>query len=248
MVAKDSLYLYAIVSNDQPYSLGPCGISGEEVYAIGQGDVAAIVSKFALKKIRPERRHLSAHNQVHRELNNLTSPIPVSFGIISDDANKVKKILTLNQKPLVEKLNQIHDTMEMGLKVIWNVPDIFSYFVDQYPELKQARDKVFLDNANHNRDEKIALGRIFDQLLNDNRAQHTQTVEEVLKEYVEDVRHLNCRDEKLVMNLALLVSKHREKEFETGIFNAAAKFDDYYSFDYKGPFVPYNFVEMEIDF
>ena len=248
MTENKSLYLYAITPNDTTYELGSCGIMDGEVFSIAQGSVAAIVSRVGLKKIRPERKHLAAHNYVHRELNKLTSPIPVSFGIMADDASNVETILRMNQQPLIEKLNQIDGKMEMGLQVLWDVPDIFSYFVDQNPELKQVRDRLIKEERMNNRDDKIELGRLFNQLLDGRRQEAFEQVEAGLDKIADEIKQLDCRDEKLVMNLAILVSKKQDDAFEAIIEKTAAGFDDNYFFDYKGPFVPYNFSDLEIEF
>ena len=45
------------------------------------------------------------------------------------------------------------------------------------------------------------------------------------------------------MDLACLVAREGQHRFEQGVFDAAKQFDDNYSFDYSGPWPPYNFAE-----
>ena len=54
------------------------------------------------------------------------------------------------------------------------------------------------------------------------------------------------RDEKQVMNLACLVDRARAHDFEAAVLQAAALFDDHFSFDYSGPWPPYHFVSVRL--
>ena len=49
------------------------------------------------------------------------------------------------------------------------------------------------------------------------------------------------------MNLACLLDRTSLGEFEAGVLEAAAYFDDNFAFDYNGPWAPHNFVEMEVE-
>jgi hypothetical protein len=38
-----------------------------------------------------------------------------------------------------------------------------------------------------------------------------------------------------------------QEKYEAAIFKAANLFDNNFSFDYNGPWAPYNFVEMDLE-
>ena len=242
------IYLYAVVSGCKQKELGNCGVGENNVYTIVHRDLAAVVSVTSLKKVRPERRHLAAHNAVHRRLNEVTTPLPVSFGTIAENEVEIKKILSLNYESFAETLQKVEDRMEMGLRVSVNVPNIFAFLVDRHPDLKRARDELAAKQGKGSREEQINLGQLFERILEENREKFTSQVESILGPVCHEIKRLDCRDEKLIMNLACLVSRENEKAFERMIFEAANGFDDNYSFDFNGPFVPYNFVELEISF
>ncbi len=48
------------------------------------------------------------------------------------------------------------------------------------------------------------------------------------------------------MNLACLVRREAQEQFEAGVFEAAKLFDNNFTFDYNGPWAPHNFVELDI--
>ncbi len=239
-------YLYAFIEGAEEKNFGALGIQGGEVYTISNDMVSAVVSEVPNQRLRPERRNLSAHNHVLNELMKSGTPLPVTFGILADNPEDVQGILTNSKETLNDHLERVRDRMEMVLKVSWNVPNIFEFFVEQHTELREERDRIYLLNREPTQDEKISLGQFFNQLLEADREHYTTIVEEGLQECFIEVRRNKCRDEQRVMDLAFLVDRDQEKEFENGIYRVANEFEDCYNFDYNGPFVPHSFVELQL--
>ena len=98
--------------------------------------------------------------------------------------------------------------------------------------------------ANRVQDEKLELGRLFDQYQRQDRAQHTEQVWNVLDPVCFEIRENKPRTEHEVMNLACLVGRDQQKAFEEGVFAAAKFFDHHYAFDFNGPWPPHNFVDV----
>jgi hypothetical protein len=239
-------YLYAIVGGAEARDYGHCGIDSAAVYTISEGMVAAVVSDIPGRKIRPERRHLATHQTVLKRLMEESVPLPVSFGIIINDCRTVEKILSRNQKTLQVQLRRVAGKVEMGLRVAWNVPNIFEYFIHVHPELRSARDRFFGGRREPSQEDKIELGRMFDHLHKEDREQHTAKVEDALSGRCSEITRNRCRDEREVMHLACLVDREAQQEFEKGIFEAARLFDDSFSFDFSGPWPPHNFVNIDL--
>jgi len=141
-VKRNGKYLYAITYDAGPRSYGDVGIDGNKVYTLADGQVAAVISDMGNGRIRPERRHIAAHQEVlKRLLHEEVTPLPISFGIIADGAREIKKILAMNRKAFLEQLRRVDGKVEMGLRVTWDVPNIFEYFVNTHAELRAARDQ-----------------------------------------------------------------------------------------------------------
>ena len=88
------------------------------------------------------------------------------------------------------------------------------------------------------------MGRLFDHLLMQDREQHTEAVMAALAPCCVEIKQNQPRDEKEVMHLACLVERDTQKEFEDGVFEAAKRFDNNFSFDYNGPWAPHHFVSL----
>jgi hypothetical protein len=240
-------YLYAIVAHSQGCGrYGLIGIDGGEVYSIPDGPLAAIVSDVPNARLRPERRHMAAHHAVHKCLMQEGALLPMSFGVIADSRQAVRRILTLNRDAFLEQLRRVENKVEMSLVVRYDIPNIFEYFVRTHPELKALRDQLFGGGRQPSEDDKIELGRLFDRILGDDRAELTQAVVETLAPLCAEIKENPPRGESGVMNLACLVACDGQERFERGVFEAASRFDDNFSFDYSGPWPPYNFVDVSL--
>jgi len=225
---------------------GPVGIDGGEVYAISGSGLAAVVSDVPNRRIRPERRHLSAHQEVLKRLMEEDTVLPMSFGMIADSPQAVREILSKNRDTLTEQLQRLAGKVEMGLRVVWDVPNIFEYFVNTHPELRAARDRLFGAHREPTLEEKIEMGRMFERIQTEDREAHAGAVEEVLAPRCFEIRRNPPRHEREVMHLACLVGRAARAEFEAGVFEAARRFDDSFAFDYNGPWAPHNFIEIDL--
>ncbi len=244
---KAGKYLYAIIPAAEERDYGAIGIDGESVYIIADNDVAAVVSNFSNGKIRPERRHIAEHQAVLKRLMEEETPLPITFGVIADGAKEIKRILSLNRKPFTEQLRRVHGKVEMGLRVAWDVPNIFEYFVNTHAEIRMARDQFFGNNRAPTQEDKIEVGRLFDRALQEDREEHTDRVEAILSPACFEIKRNVPRTERDVMNLACLVGREAvDKDFEAAIFESARGFDNSFTFDFNGPWAPHNFADVDL--
>lgn len=239
-------YLYAVIAGPTEKTYDFAGIDDSTVYSTSDGQVAAVVSNVSNKRIRPERRHLSVHQEVLKRLMKETTPLPLAFGIIADGPKAIRRILSLNSEAFIWELQRVSNKVEMGLRVRWDVPNIFDYFIHTHCELRAARDRFFGPNQEPTQEDKIELGRLFDGILNRDRENCTERVEEVLLPCCFEIKRNKCRNEYQVMNLACLVEREGLSQFEAGIFEAAGLFDNNFAFDYNGPWAPHNFVDIDL--
>ena len=245
--ARGRNYLYAIVAGDQPRSYSSLGIDGNDVCTITEGRVAAVVSGLTGTKIRPQRAHLAAHQAVLKCLMADTTPLPMAFGTIAASPEAIRRILVRHRRAFEEQLRRVAGKVEMGLRVAWDVPNIFEYFVNTHAELRLARDRLVGARHQFTQEEKIELGRMFDRLLNDDREDHTRKVKHVLGPVCVEFKSSQCRNEQEVMNVACLVRRDGQEQFSAGVFAAAKLFDNNFTFDFSGPWAPHNFVDLELD-
>lgn len=244
---KVGKYLYAVIPAAEDIEFGEIGIDGKRVYIVSDGHTAAVISDFCDGKIRPERRHIAAHQAVLKRLMDQYTPLPISFGVIADGTKNIQRILSRNRKTFTEKLELVRDKVEMGLRVSWDVPNIFEYFVNTHIELRAARDRLFGAQRAPSQEDKIELGRMFDRCIQEDREEYMGRVEEIISPSCFKIKRNPPRNEKEVMNLACLVARETvNKAFEAAIFEAARGFDNNFSFDFNGPWAPHNFIDIKL--
>jgi len=239
-------YLYAIIAGPADRTYGPIGIDEGPVYGISSGAVAAVVSDITQESLRPQRRHLAAHQRVLKRLMEDSSPMPMSFGIIADGPEDIRRILALNEEALVEGLLRVSGRVEMGLRVRWDVPNVFEYLVDRHEELRAARDRAFRGGREPSREEQIELGRMVEHLLNEDRAALAERIEQTLSPCCVELKENKTRDECELASLACLIERDKEDAFAQGVVEAANPFDGNYCFDYNGPWAPHSFVDVNL--
>jgi hypothetical protein len=243
---KAGRYMYAIIPGAEERSFGQIGLNGAKVYTICGNQASAVVSDIPIGKIRPERKNFAAHQMVLKTLLDQGDLLPMVFGNISDGTTAVKKFLGKNEPAISKALKRVSGKVEMGLRVNLDVPNIFEYLVRTYEELRIARDEFLRPNREPTQDEKIELGRLFQNILESARDHHVETVSEVLSACCSEIKRNKCGDEREIMNLACLVDRNAVEKLEDGVFKAASLFDDNFAFDYNGPWAPHNFVDLEV--
>jgi hypothetical protein len=239
-------YLYAVIAGPTDQAYGPIGIDDGDVYCLSHGTVAAVVSDLAPGPLRPQRRHLAAHERVLKRLLENGSPLPMSFGVIADGPEDIRRILALSEEVLVEQLQRVHGRVEMGLRVRWDVPNLFEYLVGQHEELRTARDRVFRGGREPSATERMDLGRLVENLLNEDRATQAERVAQVLRARCVEIKEGKLREERELMSLACLIERGSEDAFAQGVVEAASHFDGNYCFDYNGPWPPHSFVDVNL--
>lgn len=241
-------YIYAIVDAISDHDDSGKGIDGRPPEFISTRWLSCVVSDIGHDRLRPERRHLTAHRDV---LNWLVARsravLPVRFGTIANSESAVRAMLSRNRADLVRQLTRVGSKIEMGLRVTWDVPNIFEFFVEHNPELRAERDRLFGRRGEPARDERIELGRMFERLLDEARDAFTGGVEEVLTSCCAEIKRNQPRNEREVMNLACLIDRDSQPQFEACVFEAAQRFDNNYAFDYNGPWAPHSFVELDLE-
>ncbi len=228
--------------------MGPKGLFDSSVYTVADGELAAVVSDLPqVDKLRPERRHLAAHQGVLSEAIEKNSVVlPVSFGTVADSPEGIKKLLSKYQKDFLREIKRIEGRVEMELRLTWEVPNVFEYFVANHPELKEVRDRIYDGKHEPTRDEKIELGQAFERILEQERENLTGKVEKIISPVCAEMKRNKCRNEHEVMRLACLIGKDDKERFEAAVNEASEMFDDNYTFEFNGPFPPYNFIEVRL--
>jgi len=242
------MYLYAVIPGDEERELGLKGLYDSTVQIISENGISAVVSQIpATEKLRPERRHLAAHQAIANYLvENHPIVLPVAFGTISENAGGIREMLKKYHKTFHEQIERVSGRVEMDLKVIYEVPNVFEYLVNKYPDLKQERDEIYQSGQEPDKDQKIELGQRFEQVQSQDRELLTDEVEKKIRPPCVELKRNKPRNEKEVMRISCLVEKDKVEEFQEALNEVSSNFDDNFVFEFSGPLPPYNFTEIRV--
>jgi hypothetical protein len=238
------LYLYSIVEPETACPPFPTGINGTRVFSQKYGDIAVLLGDIRTSKIRPERRHLKLHEEVVREFMKRGTVLPVSYGTIAQRM-EIAHLMEHNHKALRANLTEFSGKVETHLKLVWDVDNIYKYFLEQHPELQEEATTVF-SRGMPSQWEKIELGKLFEELLKEEREKYVQKVEKALSSYCNEIKELNVADERNILRLACLIDRGEEQGFDEGIRRIAKDFNDIHSFEITGPWSLYNFCNIHL--
>ncbi len=245
-------YLYGLIRATENVEFGYIGLEHQgkpgRVFTIRADQVAAVVSEFSrAEKLLPLRKNLDPHHRVIREVMKTSTIIPMTFGHVAESEEEVAETLCRNCDDILLELERLDGMIEMSVRVRWDVDNIFEYFVRENPDLAAFRDRIFGRSSAPAHAEKIELGRMFGELMDWEREKHTEQVVEMFRSCVADIRVNPHKNEKVVMDLAFLIHREKVKTFEEKVYNAAVMFPAQYTFDFNGPWAPFNFVELDLE-
>lgn len=248
-MARTGLFVYGFIRASEDRSTGIMGIENDgvpaEVRVIVTDGVGAVVSDAAGgERPIPSRKHLGSHSRVIQAF--LASIIPMSFGQVVKSAAELKKFIKKNRTALLAELEWLDGKVEMSLRVRWDVENIFEYFVDGDPELAEARDRVFGIEGQPSHADKLGLGGMFEALLTAERTKCTDQVVELMRPSTSDVKVNTPKNEKMVMDLVMLVERDGVGNFERRVHEVADTFPSQYTFEFTGPWAPFSFVELDL--
>ena len=122
-------YLYGFVAGDFKLTRELLGLADAPVHSIQLEDIAAIVSDHSVEKLSLLRKNVEPHHRVIREISAQSTLIPATFGHISDTKEQILAVLRDNHAAIGEELRRLSGKAEMGVKLVWDVDNIFDFFV-----------------------------------------------------------------------------------------------------------------------
>ncbi len=246
-IATTGCYIYAFIRAEdceRVRSLALHGVNDAELQTVSRGRLAVVLSEIHDKKIRPQRKFLSAHQKTVTEIAKNCCMLPVSFGLIAEDREQIGKILLINEATLEDQLTRVENKVEMTLQLNWTAENIVQYLVDRNQTLCDARAKLATGNAS--REDQIALGQAYEQFMNAERERHTETAISKLNPVCSEIQRSALTGENNIFRLSCLIDAKSEATFDAAVHELASHFDEDFAFQFSGPWPPYTFVQLAL--
>ena len=245
---KEGKYIYCIIKSNQSQSFGPLGIGerGDELYTVCFKDIAAVVSNSPIKKYPVARENLIPHERAIEEVMKAYTVLPVRFCTITEDEEKVKKILERKYDEFLDLLKNIEGKKELGLKAIFK-EDIYNHILEKHKEIKTLKEKLKGLPSDKIYFERMEIGRMVETALEKEKESHKEDILNNLSLLAIETKTNYVYGERMIINAAFLVEKDKESEFDQKVQELDAKYGDVVKFKYVGTLPPFNFVNLVIE-
>ena len=174
-----------------------------------------------------------------------TTILPAAFGHVARDVQQVTAMLRRHGAALLRELTRLDRRVEMTVRVAWDVQNIFSHLVGKHPELAVLRDRIFAGGRQVDANDKIELGRLFEERREARRAEVVQRVIESLQPLTAGAHVSRVNGDKAAADLAFLVARADVEAFRDRVTEIAADWPSEYAFQCSGPWAPFNFTQMD---
>jgi hypothetical protein len=245
---QEGRYVYGIIEASESMTFGKTGIggTGETVYTVHHGDVAAVVSKTSVFIFDPTRENALAHEHVIETVMKTNTIIPMSFGTVFRTDDDIRQVLKSIYPSLKDVLKQMAGKLEFGLKVTWDRDAVIEELKRDNEEIHRFHIELTKKHLQSTYFARMQLGRMIDKALAERAAEYVRAIYEALRGVCVASRDNKVIGDKMIMNAAFLIDREKEGEFDAAVNRIAAKFSDRLNFKYTGPWPPYNFVNIRL--
>ena len=245
---QEGRYVYGIIEASESMTFGKTGIggTGETVYTVHHGDVAAVVSKTSVFIFDPTRENALAHEHVIETVMKTNTIIPMSFGTVFRTDDDIRQVLKSIYPSLKDVLKQMAGKLEFGLKVTWDRDAVIEELKRDNEEIHRFHIELTKKHLQSTYFARMQLGRMIDKALAERAAEYVRAIYEALRGVCVASRDNKVIGDKMIMNAAFLIDREKEGEFDAAVNKIAAKFSDRLNFKYTGPWPPYNFVNIRL--
>lgn len=245
---KEGKYIYCIIAAKEPKTFGPLGIGDreDEVYTISLDDIAAVVSNSLLINYSISRQNSLAHEKAIEEVMKEHTVLPVRFGTLAEDEEKVKQILEREADNFKTLLAKMEGKKELGVKVVFK-ENIYNEILIRYEDIKALKEKLAPLSPEKTVYQRVELGKMVQDALEKEKQIYKAHVLDILSPLAEELKINNNYGERMFLNAAFLVTMDKEAGFDEKIQALSSQYGDKMNFKYVGTVPPFNFVNLVIE-
>ena len=247
--AREGKYIYCIIATEIQKTFGLMGIGsrGDELYTVCFKDIAAVVSNCTIKKYSVSRENMLAHERAIEIVMNDHTVLPVRFATIAEDDKKVNSILEKEYDKFKKLLEKMSEKKELGLKAILKEDVIYKVILNKYKDIKNLKEQLDGVPTEKTYFQRMKIGEMVENALQKEKGYFKKDILDTLSQLVVEVKNNDSYYEKIIVNAALLVEKHKEAQFYEKVNILETKYSSIMKFKYIDMVPPFNFVNLVIN-
>jgi len=260
---KSLIYVYCITRvkptrdnlNDMEAKIYP--IYSQGVYAIAGKVSPDEFNEENLKKNLSDmawvEKGVRQHEKIIEEIMKEGTVLPFKFGTIFQTEKNVEKLLKEQNEEFKKIIENLNGKEERGLKMYCNLKEFKLAFEKEDERVKEKDKEIASAGKGKAYFLKKKKEELMKNAINEKISEYTKDSFERLKSVSYEAKvnkilpkEVTEKDEDMVLNAAFLIAAKRVKEFDNIVKYLKMKyFDKGLSFDYTGPWPPYNFCSIK---
>ena len=228
------LYAYCLVEDLDAFDATTRGISGAAVRLLQIDELAVLVSDLDADAVAVTRENALDHAAVVRSVLDRTTPLPFRFGTLVTE-QQLRSYISARKPALQTRFAHVRGCVEMNVKIIREVSD---------EDKAQARDEITSGTSFLEEKRRELLG-------SEQKTAEASEIEIWLHDHVDGLirdEQVTIRpSEKLVLAAAHLVERDKIGQYKEKMA-AARKNRPELHFLFSGPWPPYSFANIELEF
>ena len=245
-------YIYGMIKTSQPATFGQSLLSSspEEVYTVVHRDLAGVVSNysagdFASLSKEDKLRCLMTHQGVIERVMKKYTILPVKFGTLVEGDDEIRRILEQGYSKLAQTLDQMDGVVEIEVAATWDLKKVLEEIGNE-EEIVQLKHSMAGKSATETLEMQINAGKLVKESLDRRREGYRSQTMQSLAEVPLDIQPNVLVADEMVMNVAFLIQKEKQEEFDKRVKRVDEAFNDQINFRVIGPLPPYSFSTVEI--
>jgi hypothetical protein len=228
------LYAYCLVEDLNAFDATTRGISGAAVRSLQIDELAVLVTDFNADTVAVTRENALDHAAVVRSVLDRTTPLPFRFGTLVTE-QQLRSYISARKPALQTRFAHVRGCVEMSVKIIRELSD---------EDKTQVRDEITSGTSFLEEKRRELLG-------SEQKTAEASEISTWLHDHVDalirDEQVTMRPSEKLVLAAAHLVERDRIPQYREKI-TAARKNRPQLHFLFSGPWPPYSFANIELEF
>ena len=243
---EHNIYIYGILDESCLQDFDVIGVGNNKVYTINHQELAAVVSNIEEEEIDPTRRNLLAHTRVQEFLLKEYTLLPMSFGVTSQNTEKIEKMLQDNYLSFKKELKRLSEKIEIGLKVYW-IKEAIKEEIERDHKYNRIRNKIAKESSPVVKQNLIIeAGKLVEALVLKWQNEIGQDIYDKLTSLAVDACMNRSIEMTNILNASFLVIKDEESKFLDTVSTLDIKYQNKIDIKYIGPLPPYSFLRVEL--
>lgn len=237
------LYVYGIVTGDAQLPPELRGVDDGTVEMVPHGSIAAVVTGLDPGEEIGTPDNLLAHSTVLDAIAARSAVLPMAFGtVVPSEDDLIETVLASEEEDHLAALEGLESTVQFTIRARYLRDEVLADLVEQDAEVARLRDVIAGTTEDETRQARIQLGEIIVHSFDRIRPEHAARILEAIDATVEELYERETGQVEDVVELAVLVRRDRQRDFEDALELVASQLHSRIEFQLLGPQAPYDFV------